>query len=90
MTKLAKAKGWKSITFEGNNVFLSVAYERATRAGLVVEPQNAEQEELFKGIHKAKGLDEIMPFSGMKKEEVNNKEIDVPEVRATQGQRMRM
>ncbi|EIM9434791.1 hypothetical protein LN840_004698 [Escherichia coli] len=90
MTKLAKAKGWKSITFEGNNVFLSVAYERATRAGLVVEPQNAEQEELFKGIHKAKGLDEIMPFSGMKKEEVNNKEIDVPEVRATQGHRMKM
>ncbi|HGJ4896364.1 TPA: LPD7 domain-containing protein [Salmonella enterica subsp. enterica] len=90
MSKLAIAKGWKSITFEGSDVFLGVAYEKATRLGLVVEPQNAEQEELFKGIHKAKGLDEIMPFSGMKKEEVNNKEIDVPEVRATQGQRMRM
>ena len=90
MSKLAIAKGWKSITFEGSDVFLSVAYEKATRLGLVVEPQNAEQEELFKGIHKAKGLDEIMPFSGMKREEVNNKEIDVPEVRATQGQRMRM
>ncbi|ECA5136715.1 hypothetical protein FZT77_22390 [Salmonella enterica subsp. enterica] len=90
MSKLAIAKGWKSITFEGSDVFLGVAYEKATRLGLVVEPQNAEQEELFKGIHKAKGLDVIMPFSGMKKEEVNNKEIDVPEVRATQGQRMRM
>ncbi|HDL6709348.1 TPA: LPD7 domain-containing protein [Yersinia enterocolitica] len=90
MSKLAIAKGWKSITFEGSDVFLGVAYEKATRLGLVVEPQNAEQEELFKGIHKAKGLDEIMPFSGMKREEVNNKEIDVPEVRATQGQRMRM
>lgn len=90
MSKLAIAKGWKSITFEGSDVFLGVAYEKATRLGLIVEPQNAEQEELFKGIHKAKGLDEIMPFSGMKREEVNNKEIDVPEVRATQGQRMRM
>lgn len=90
VSQMAVAKGWKSITFEGNDVFMSVAYEKATKMGLVVEPQNEEQDELFKRIHKAKGLDVIMPYSGMKHEEVQDKEIEVPEVRAMQGQRMRM
>lgn len=90
VSQMAVAKGWKSITFEGNDVFMSVAYEKATKMGLVVEPQNEEQDELFKRIHKTKGLDVIMPYSGMKHEEVQDKEIEVPEVRAMQGQRMRM
>lgn len=90
VSQMAVAKGWKSITFEGNDVFMSVAYEKATKMGLVVEPQNEAQDELFKRIHKAKGLDVIMPYSGMKHEEVQDKEIEVPEVKAMQGQRMRM
>lgn len=90
VSKMAIAKGWKSIQFEGSDVFLQIAYEKSTRMGLVVEPKNEEQEELFKRIHKMKKLDEIMPFSGMKHEEID-KEIEVPEIKAHRGsQRMRM
>lgn len=90
VSKMAIAKGWKSIQFEGSDVFLQIAYEKSTRMGLVVEPKNEEQEELFKRIHKLKKLDEIMPFSGMKHEEID-KEIEVPEIKAHRGtQRMRM
>lgn len=90
VSKMAIAKGWKSIQFEGSDVFLQIAYEKSTRMGLVVEPKNEEQEELFKRIHKLKKLDEIMPFSGMKHEEID-KEIEVPEIKAHRGShRMRM
>ncbi|MFL4546477.1 LPD7 domain-containing protein, partial [Escherichia coli] len=34
---MAVAKGWNSITFEGNQLFLEQAYEEATKAGLVVK-----------------------------------------------------
>lgn len=90
VSKMAIAKGWKSIQFEGSDVFLQIAYEKSTRMGLVVEPKNEEQEELFKRIHKMKNLDEVMPFSGMKHETID-KEIEVPELKANRGShRMRM
>lgn len=74
LTLMAKAKGWNSITFEGNQLFLEQAYEEATRAGLVVKPTSEEQAKLFKDIHEYRKLDSFMPFGG--KKEGNKKDIE--------------
>ncbi|EEL6473911.1 hypothetical protein DAE74_21755 [Salmonella enterica subsp. enterica serovar Newport] len=74
LTLMAKAKGWNSISFDGNQLFLEEAYEEATRAGLVVKPSSEEQARFFKEVHEAKKLDSFMPFGGMK--ESKKKDID--------------
>lgn len=74
LTLMAKAKGWSSISFDGNQLFLEEAYEEATRAGLVVKPSSEEQARFFKEVHEAKNLDSFMPFGGMK--ESKKKDID--------------
>ncbi|HCN5974881.1 TPA: hypothetical protein N6Y90_002900 [Escherichia coli] len=74
LTLMAKAKGWSSISFDGNQLFLEEAYEEATRAGLVVKPSSEEQARFFKEVHEAKKLDSFMPFGGMK--ESKKKDID--------------
>jgi len=74
LTLMAKAKGWNSITFEGNQLFLEQAYEEATRAGLVVKPTSEKQAKLFKDIHEYRKLDSFMPFGG--KKEGNKKDIE--------------
>ncbi|MCC3735913.1 hypothetical protein LLS47_23725 [Rouxiella badensis] len=74
LTMMAVAKGWNSITFEGNQLFLEQAYEEATKAGLVVKPTSEEQAKLFKEVHEYRKMDSIMPFGG--KKEGNKKDID--------------
>ena len=74
LTLMAKAKGWSSISFDGNQLFLEEAYEEATRAVLVVKPSSEEQARFFKEVHEAKKLDSFMPFGGMK--ESKKKDID--------------
>ncbi|EEH8549961.1 hypothetical protein GXE18_24890 [Salmonella enterica] len=74
LTLMAKAKGWSSISFDGNQLFLEEAYEEATRAGLVVKPSSEEQARFFKEVHEAKKLDSFMPFGGIK--ESKKKDID--------------
>ncbi|UZL65972.1 hypothetical protein JMX38_02130 (plasmid) [Klebsiella pneumoniae] len=74
LTLMAKAKGWSSISFDGNQLFLEEAYEEATRAGLVVKPSSEEQARFFKEVHEGKKLDSFMPFGGMK--ESKKKDID--------------
>ncbi|EAM1122048.1 hypothetical protein A0V54_22555 [Salmonella enterica] len=74
LTLMAKAKGWSSISFDGNQLFLEEAYEEATRAGLVVKPSSEEQARFFKEVHEAKKLDSFMPLGGMK--ESKKKDID--------------
>ncbi|WP_301686780.1 LPD7 domain-containing protein [Klebsiella pneumoniae] len=74
LTLMAKAKGWSSISFDGNQLFLEEAYEEATRAGLVVKPSSEEQARFFKEVHEAKKLDSFMTFGGMK--ESKKKDID--------------
>ncbi|HBQ4409218.1 TPA: hypothetical protein L7164_005096 [Klebsiella pneumoniae] len=74
LTLMAKAKGWSSISFDGNQLFLEEAYEEATRAGLVVKPSSEEQARFFKEVHEAKKLDSFMPFGGMK--ESKKKDVD--------------
>lgn len=74
LTLMAKAKGWSSISFDGNQLFLEEAYEEATRAGLVVKPSSEEQARFFKEVHEAKKLDSFMPFGSMK--ESKKKDID--------------
>jgi len=74
LTMMAVAKGWNSITFEGNQLFLEQAYEAATKAGLVVKPTSEEQAKLFKEVHEYRKMDSIMPFGG--KKEGNKKDID--------------
>ncbi|EGF0128429.1 hypothetical protein IBP74_004158 [Salmonella enterica] len=73
LTLMAKAKGWNSISFDGNQLFLEEAYEEATRAGLVVKPSSEEQARFFKEVHEAKKLDSFMPFGGMKE----SKKMDI-------------
>lgn len=74
LTLMAVAKGWNSITFEGNQLFLEQAYEEATRAGLVVKPTTDEQARIFKDVHEARKLDTFMPYGG--KKEDKKKDID--------------
>ncbi|WP_122008185.1 LPD7 domain-containing protein [Enterobacter hormaechei] len=73
LTLMAKAKGWNSISFDGNQLFLEEAYEEATRAGLVVKPSSEEQARFFKEVHEAKKLDSFMPFGGVKE----SKKMDI-------------
>lgn len=68
LTLMAVAKGWNSITFEGNQLFLEQAYEEATKAGLVVKPTSEEQAKIFRETHENRKLDRIMPFGGLKEE----------------------
>ncbi|MDW1257562.1 LPD7 domain-containing protein [Klebsiella pneumoniae] len=68
LTMMAVAKGWNSITFEGNHLFLEQAYEEATKAGLVVKPTSEEQAKIFRETHENRKLDKIMPFGGLKEE----------------------
>lgn len=68
LTMMAVAKGWNSITFEGNQLFLEQAYEEATKAGLVVKPTSEEQAKIFRETHENRKLDKIMPFGGLKEE----------------------
>lgn len=68
LTMMAVAKGWNSITFEGNHLFLEQAYEHATKAGLVVKPTSEEQAKIFRETHENLKLDRIMPFGGKKEE----------------------
>ena len=74
LTLMAVAKGWNSITFEGNQLFLEQAYEEATRAGLVVKPTSDEQARVFKEVHEARKLNSFMPYGG--KKEDKKKDID--------------
>ncbi|EJG8550270.1 hypothetical protein NAW97_004475 [Salmonella enterica] len=80
LTLMAKAKGWNSISFDGNQLFLEEAYEEATRAGLVVKPSSEEQARFFKEVHEAKKLDSFMPFGGIKESKKMDidKEIENP------------
>ncbi|EJW7629561.1 hypothetical protein OCS52_004629 [Salmonella enterica] len=66
LTMMAVAKGWNSITFEGNQLFLEQAYEEATKAGLVVKPTSEEQAKIFRETHENRKLDRIMPYGGLK------------------------
>ncbi|EGD4912277.1 hypothetical protein IBG10_004677 [Salmonella enterica] len=68
LTMMAVAKGWNSITFEGNQLFLEQAYEEATKAGLVVKPTSEEQAKIFRETHENRKLDKIMPFGGLKED----------------------
>lgn len=68
LTLMAVAKGWNSITFEGNQLFLEQAYEEATKAGLVVKPTSEEQAKIFRETHENRKLDKIMPFGGLKED----------------------
>ncbi|EEH6647801.1 hypothetical protein GZ350_004134 [Salmonella enterica] len=68
LTMMAVAKGWNSITFEGNQLFLEQAYEEATKAGLVVKPTSEEQAKIFRETHENRKLDRIMPFGGLKED----------------------
>ncbi|EMQ2028643.1 hypothetical protein WET20_004481 [Salmonella enterica] len=68
LTMMAVAKGWNSITFEGNQFFLEQAYEEATKAGLVVKPTSEEQAKIFRETHENRKLDRIMPFGGLKED----------------------
>ena len=68
LTMMAVAKGWNSITFEGNQLFLEQAYEEATKAGLVVKPTSEEQAKIFREAHENRKLDRIMPFGGLKED----------------------
>ncbi|MCM6692383.1 hypothetical protein M4C14_26045 [Klebsiella pneumoniae] len=82
LTLMAKAKGWSSISFDGNQLFLEEAYEEATRAGLVVKPSSEEQARFFKEVHEAKKLDSFMPFGGMKesKKKDIDKDMKIPDI----------
>lgn len=68
LTMMAVAKGWNSITFEGNQLFLEQAYEEATKAGLVVKPTSEEQAKIFRETHENRKLDKIMPFGGVRED----------------------
>lgn len=68
LTMMAVAKGWNSITFEGNHLFLEQAYEEATKAGLVVKPTSEEQAKIFRETHENRKLDRIMPYGGLKED----------------------
>lgn len=68
LTMMAIAKGWNSITFEGNHLFLEQAYEEATKAGLVVKPTSEEQAKIFRETHENRKLDRIMPYGGLKED----------------------
>ncbi|HHY1467618.1 TPA: LPD7 domain-containing protein [Yersinia enterocolitica] len=68
LTMMAVAKGWNSITFEGNQLFLEKAYEEATKAGLVVKPTSEEQAKIFRETHENRKLDRIMPLGGLKED----------------------
>ncbi|HDT4264336.1 TPA: hypothetical protein QIT17_004470 [Enterobacter kobei] len=68
LTVMAVAKGWNSITFEGNQLFLEQAYEEATKAGLVVKPTSEEQAKIFRETHENRKLDRIMPYGGLKED----------------------
>lgn len=68
LTMMAVAKGWNSITFEGNQLFLEQAYEEATKAGLVVKSTSEEQAKIFRETHENRKLDRIMPLGGLKED----------------------
>ncbi|EBW4953281.1 hypothetical protein E0Y75_24830 [Salmonella enterica subsp. enterica serovar Hadar] len=68
LTMMAVAKGWNSITFEGNQLFLEQAYEEATKVGLVVKPTSEEQAKIFRETHENRKLDRIMPYGGLKED----------------------
>lgn len=76
LTMMAVAKGWNSITFEGNQLFLEQAYEEATKAGLVVKPTSEEQAKIFRETHENRKLDKIMPFGGLKEE----RKVDIDKI----------
>lgn len=78
LTMMAKSKGWNSITFEGNDLFLEQAYEEATKAGLVVKPASEEQERIFREVHQQRKLDSVMPFGGKREVKDIDKEIENP------------
>lgn len=78
LTMMAKAKGWNSISFEGNDLFLEQAYEEATKAGLVVKPTSEEQEKIFREVHQQRKLDSVMPFGGKREVKDIDKEIENP------------
>jgi len=71
MMVIAKAKEWKSVTFDGTPEFLQYAYLSAIKNGLTIKPANEFQKELFREIHDNNRLSE--PF-------LNKKELNaVPE-----------
>lgn len=78
LTMMAKAKGWNSISFEGNDLFLEQAYEEATKAGLVVKPASEEQERIFREVHQQRKLDSVMPFGGKREVKDIDKSIENP------------
>lgn len=78
LTMMAKSKGWNSISFEGNDLFLEQAYEEATKGGLVVKPTSEEQEKIFKEVHQQRKLDSVMPFGGKREVKDIDKEIENP------------
>ncbi|ORM76491.1 LPD7 domain-containing protein [Pantoea eucrina] len=78
LTMMAKSKGWNSITFEGNDLFLEQAYEEATKAGLVVKPASEEQERIFREVHQQRKLDLVMPFGGKREVKDIDKSIENP------------
>jgi len=78
LTMMAKAKGWNSIAFEGNDLFLEQAYEEATKAGLVVKPASEEQERIFREVHQQRKLDSVMPFGGKREVKDIDKSIENP------------
>lgn len=78
LTMMAKSKGWNSISFEGNDLFLEQAYEEATKAGLVVKPTSEEQEKIFREVHQQRKLDSVMPFGGKREVKDIDKEIENP------------
>lgn len=60
---MAKQKEWETITLNSTNpAVLTVAYEMAVKEGLSIQPQNREQEAIFKAIHSNKRLDQYAPF----------------------------
>lgn len=60
---MAKQKEWETITLNSTNpAVLTVAYEMAVKEGLSIQPQNREQEAMFKAIHSNKRLDQYAPF----------------------------
>lgn len=73
MMVIAKAKEWKSVTFDGTPEFLQYAYLSAIKNGLTIKPANEFQKELFREIHDNNRLSE--PF-------LNKKELSaIPEER---------
>lgn len=78
LTMMAKAKGWNSISFEGNDLFLEQAYEEATKAGLVVKPASEEQERIFREVHQQRKLDSVMPFGGKREVKDIDKSLENP------------